>query len=99
MFSRAAKSCLLRAHYQKKILVVSLSRQQQCAGLAISAEKRGKSLIPKREEFASRHIGPRESDRDQMLAYLGYKVRFQFAFYKENKAFAKTVSIRFIDTG
>lgn len=74
MFTRAAKNCLLKAHYQKKLLVLSLSRQPQCAAFSTSVEKRGKGLIPKREEFASRHIGPRESDRDQMLAYLGFKV-------------------------
>ncbi|OXA57927.1 Glycine dehydrogenase (decarboxylating), mitochondrial [Folsomia candida] len=73
MFTRAAKNCLLKAHYQKKLLVLSLSRQPQCAAFSTSVEKRGKGLIPKREEFASRHIGPRESDRDQMLAYLGFK--------------------------
>jgi len=78
MFPRVAKCCVPKA-LQSRVLAVSLVRQTpkwMCYSTSVSGERKTKKLIPKREEFASRHIGPRESDRDQMLAYLGYAVGF-----------------------
>lgn len=59
--------------HQSRIVTVS-GTHQQCALISTSGVLgREKRLIPGREEFASRHIGPRQSDRDQMLGYLGFK--------------------------
>ncbi|ODM96036.1 Glycine dehydrogenase (decarboxylating) [Orchesella cincta] len=74
MFPRVAKSVVPRA-FQSRVLSVSVVRSSpkwMCYSTSVTGERKTKRLIPKREEFASRHIGPRESDRDQMLAYLGY---------------------------
>ena len=72
---------LARVNYLNKTKIQTLGSswsQEQCALIStsvfVASPSRPKRLIPGREEFASRHIGPRESDRNQMLAYLGFKV-------------------------
>ncbi|CAG7817350.1 unnamed protein product, partial [Allacma fusca] len=71
-----ARSSLSRAVLHQKRLVLTLSQGgQPCATISTTGVlyTRPKKLIPKREEFASRHIGPRQKDRDAMLAYLGFE--------------------------
>ena len=79
MFPRIARQCIvtatsrnqlvqfLPAKYNGRIFAASYSN-------AIHGDTRPKKLLPGREEFASRHIGPREAERDQMLALLGFGV-------------------------
>lgn len=42
--------------------------------LQSSAAAGGSSLLPKADDFAERHIGPRRHDQQQMLSMLGFKV-------------------------
>lgn len=72
MFPRTVRACV---GLQRNALMLSVVRQPQKWVYYSTSATGVKRLIPKREEFASRHIGPRASDRDQMLAYLGYKVQ------------------------
>ncbi len=85
MLSRVTPStlrALTKANTLSKTKILTLSSpwsQQQCALISTSVfvcSARPRRLIPGREEFASRHIGPRQAERDHMLAYLGFKVHY-----------------------
>ena len=83
MLGQVSQSAVVRCSLARQVL--HLKRVTSSSGLrhqhvpfstsiVLFNGSRRKKLIPGREEFASRHIGPREKDRDSMLAYLGFKV-------------------------
>lgn len=39
-------------------------------------------LLPQKDEFQNRHIGPREYELTQMLQTIGFKVRHTYDFYR-----------------
>lgn len=49
---------------------------QHMRGLQLSSLQRQnlERLLPQREEFQARHIGPREHEQIEMLKLIGYKV-------------------------
>lgn len=73
----------IRALHKFNSTRISILEKQQCMLFSTtSSRKKSHTLIPKREEFASRHIGPRAADRDNMLAYIGFKVCYsQMQYY------------------
>lgn len=72
MFPKIVRS-VVNSGASGRLLTASVTRHPP-TWMYYSSSVSTRKLIPKREEFASRHIGPRASDRDQMLAYIGYKV-------------------------
>ena len=41
-----------------------------------NSSKAVNSLLPSHDDFAIRHIGPRETDQNNMLQFLGFEVHF-----------------------
>lgn len=68
--------CVFKASSCSRLLLVQKFSTKHARILAV-AEKRTASLeklFPKREEFQSRHIGPRDHEQLQMLQTIGFKV-------------------------
>ena len=56
---------------------ICLNFQKSLQASTLTDIKNTDEFFSKKNEFASRHIGPRESDQQQMLELLGFKVIFK----------------------
>lgn len=70
----------------------SVTNKVKCTyRLASNVKSNFEKLFPRKEDFPSRHIGPREHDQTAMLDLLGFKVRV----YAKNKSHSQVFTGHF----
>lgn len=70
-------------NYSSKGTLISIIKNARRSVSSCDAQSQNlRKLFPKREEFQSRHIGPRDHDIIAMLDLVGYKVRVP-EFYRK----------------